>query len=228
MSDKNTFIVDRGTLYSITMFFSRALKLLIECKKKLQKCYKKSHRGIKNRTCVKIAAGTQRHFGTFDSILRNLERYGARVFLRFLHIHKSPKAQRKKTSFVVKENLNRKYNYVYAGFVPSVLFLIAKKVFVPKRIKALASPGSYQSSCIYSFGAFLYHPVNPTKNIKLRKGAGAIPMHFTFLCFYKWQTCLTRKAKCFCFPCLCGFFSPFFFTLKVNIVQTRKTSKWRR
>ncbi len=137
-----------------------------------------------------------------------------------------PKAQSKKTSLVVKENLSLKNNYIFARFVPSGFFykyICTQNETGPKRLNVYSSPHQRKQLCIYSFGAFLFHPAGVQLHINDRRGAGAILRHVTSSCYYGCLTFMTKRSAIAC--CTSAVFFLFlFFALNVSLIQTQKKS----
>ncbi len=179
---------------------------------------------------------TQRHLVIFYSPYSIVKHHGVCVSLRlllniFLNKTINPMAQAKKTSFVVKENLNLNSNYVFTGFVPSGLFYIyidicTKKVTGPKRIKSNVSPLCCQPFFLFTFGAF-FLAAYKSLPIKSRRGAGAIFRHLTSFCYYGCLTFVTKKRNAIASCTFAVFFFFLFFAIYVCLIQTQKNSKWR-
>ena len=212
---------------------------LEKCKKKLQIISKPIQWSRKQSTCAWInkAAKTQRHIKKILPILPHKIGFSACVFLRlFINILLNqainPEAQSKKTSFVVKENLNVKSSYVFANFVSSGFFYVYININIcnkngtgPKRIKLNVSSVCLRTFFLFAFGAFFLdiatHKALP---IKSRRGAGSIFRHFTSFCYYCCLFFVTKKRNAIS-PCTFAvYFFFLFFALFVYFIQTKKNA----
>jgi hypothetical protein len=142
-------------------------------------------------------------------------------------------AQSKKTSFVVKESLNKKSSYVFANVVPSGFFnnyinieICIKNGTGPKRLTFIAAYRFCQFFFLYAFGAFFQHAAtHKGYHIKSRRGTGAIFRKFTSFCYYCWLIFVTKKSVIVSRT----FAVSFFLFLRVMaascIIQTKKKLK---
>ncbi len=194
---------------------------------------KKTLESIKNKAWINKAAKTQRHIKKILSIPPHKIGFSARVSLRlllniFLNKTINPMAQSKKTSLVVKENLNLKSSYVFTGFVPSGLFYIyidicTKKVTGPKRLKSNVSPVCYQPFFLFAFGAF-FLATNKALPIKSRRGAGARTRYPTSFCENIFSSFKAKEKNVFVSCTFAVSFFFLFFALNVSLIQTQKKS----